>query len=280
MAAIRSLQLHGYKKARRREKLSAWCQTGGSGWHEKRSSRGSISFLWAFNTCRNQITSAEPRSYHVCGSFPTPLLAAMPLILSLVDLFNVLIANSSGLHPMFLLFIGVSGIRSMQIRWPDYFAFCISLSLHSACFEESAASEQGWTNQTAAQKLSSPRSWLSPYSVSRLHPAHTLTAFRRCPKWCCSQCNTWDGRADRSTTATALLQIALEVKKAPDFLCSDVQSEVTDLLLWCDQIIQGACGLKHTLTLEKALTQLQHAQVIPPLGSRSKHVPKSVFALI
>lgn len=52
----------------------------------------------------------------MCGSFPTPLLAAMLLILSLVDLFNVLIANSSGLHPMFLLFIGVSGIRSMQIR--------------------------------------------------------------------------------------------------------------------------------------------------------------------
>lgn len=51
-------------------------------------------------------------------SFPTLLL-----ILQSVDLFNVLIANSSGLYPTLLLFIGVSGIRNMQIRQLNSFAF-------------------------------------------------------------------------------------------------------------------------------------------------------------
>lgn len=107
-AGIRYRRLSGYKKTRRREKLSAWCQTGGSSLHEKkrRNLHGSISFLWAFKVRINQGISTEPRSHHTCGSFPTPLLAAVLLILPSVDLFNVLIANSSGLHPTFLLFIG------------------------------------------------------------------------------------------------------------------------------------------------------------------------------
>lgn len=63
-------------------------------------------------------------------SFPTLLL-----ILQSVDLFNVLIANSSGLYPT-LLFIGVSGIRNMQIRQLNSFAFCVSSCLHLVCFEK------------------------------------------------------------------------------------------------------------------------------------------------
>lgn len=69
-------------------------------------------------------------------SFPTLLL-----ILQSVHLFNVLIANSSGLYPTFLLFIGVSGIRNMQIRQPNYFAFCVSSRLHLLCFEKAPAAE-------------------------------------------------------------------------------------------------------------------------------------------
>lgn len=111
-AGIRSCRLCSYKKTRRREKLSVWCQTVGSSLHERRGSlQGNISFLWAFNVSINQITDAEPRSRCMGVSFPTLLL-----ILQSVDLFNVLIANSSGLYPTFLLFIGVSSIRHMQIR--------------------------------------------------------------------------------------------------------------------------------------------------------------------
>lgn len=63
------------------------------------------------------------------------------LILQSVDPFNVLIANSSGLYPTFLLFIGVSGIRNMQIRRPNYFAFRVSSRLHLLCFEKAPEAE-------------------------------------------------------------------------------------------------------------------------------------------
>lgn len=136
-AGIGSWSWCSYKKTRRREKLSVWCQTVGSSLHERRGSlQGNISFLRAFNVSVNQIIDAEPWSHCMGVSFPTLLL-----ILQSVDLFNVLIASSSGLYPTFLLFIGVSGIRNMQIRWLNSFAFCISPRLHLICFEIALTAE-------------------------------------------------------------------------------------------------------------------------------------------
>lgn len=124
-AGIRSWRLCSYKKTRRKEKSSLWCQTVGS------SLQGNISFLWAFNVSVNQITDTEPWSHCMGVSFPTLLL-----ILQSVDWFNVLIANSSGLYPTLLLCISVSGIRNMQIRLLNSFAFCVSSCFHLVCFEK------------------------------------------------------------------------------------------------------------------------------------------------
>lgn len=70
-------------------------------------------------------------------SIPTLLL-----ILQSVDLFNVLIANSSLVFIQhFFLFIGVSGIRNVCIRRWNSFAFCAASHLHLVSFEKAPAVE-------------------------------------------------------------------------------------------------------------------------------------------
>lgn len=84
----------------------------------------------------NQITDTKPWSH--CTGFALPTLL---FILQSVDLFNVLIAYSSGLYPAFLLFIGVSGIRNMPTRRWNSFPFCTASCLHPVGFEKAPAVE-------------------------------------------------------------------------------------------------------------------------------------------
>lgn len=69
-------------------------------------------------------------------SLPTPLL-----ILQSIDLFNVLINNSSGLYPAFLLSVDVSGTRNMRIRQWNSFTLYVASHLHLVGFEKAPAAE-------------------------------------------------------------------------------------------------------------------------------------------